>query len=135
MNRYCVIGRAESYGMATKENDWRVWGTRLRVHMKEHRIRPVTLAAKFGISEPAMRSWINGNRQINLSDFFTLCVAAKADPRQILFGGMGLSLEQKQALGQAVVSILEADTAAAPGYPELVKQLQQDINLRRSRNK
>ena len=121
--------------MASKDSDWKLWGQRLRTHMKEQRLRPVVVASRVGIEEPTLRSWINGNRQINLSDFFRLCAAVKADPRQILFGSVGLSAEQKQALGQAVVSILENDTAASPGYGDFVKQLQQDINHKRGQNK
>lgn len=125
----------ESKVLMVKDAGWGMWGRRLRAHMKEHKQRGVNLASKVGISESGLRSWINGNREINLSDFFNLCAAAKADPRIILFGNVGLTIEQKQALGQAVVEILEADPTSAPGYPKLVTQLQADINHRRTRNK
>ena len=103
--------------------------------MKEKRLRPITVAGRLSLSEPALRSWLNGNRQINLVDFFRLCAAAMADPRMILFGSVGLTPEQKQQLGQAVVSILENDTAVSTNYPQFVKQLQNDIDQKRGRNK
>lgn len=116
-------------------NDWRDWGQRVRVHMKERRLRPSGVAAKLDISEPALRSWINGNREINLSDFVRLCEAIKADPRQMLFGAVGLTAEQKTALGRRVVEILENDTAAHPNYPGLVRNLQNDLNHKRGKKK
>jgi transcriptional regulator with XRE-family HTH domain len=118
----------------TKNDAWKSWGIRLRVHLKEKRQRPVGLAAKMGISESAMRSWINGNREINLSDFMALCSAAGADPRQILFGSLGLTVEQRQVLGQAVASILDTDTAINVNYPGLVKSLQADLNTKRKKS-
>lgn len=88
------------------------------------------VAAKLGMSEPGLRSWLNGNRQINLSDFIRLCEAVKADPRQMLFGAPYLSPEQRQVLGEAVAHILENDTAANPHYPPFVKGLQRDMKRR-----
>jgi len=38
------------------------------------------------LAESTLRSWTNGNRQVNLADFMTLCVKAGADPALILFG-------------------------------------------------
>jgi hypothetical protein len=112
-------------------DEWKIWGQRIRVHMREKRLRPITVALKLGMSEPALRSWLNGNREINLSDFVRLCVAIKADPRQMLFGSMGLSPEQKQALGQRVVEILETDTASNSHYPKFVRSVQKDLTRRK----
>ena len=116
-------------------DEWKLWGKRIRVQMRERRLRPVAVAHKVGISEPALRSWINGNREINLSDFFRLCDAVRADPRQMLFGSVGLSEEQRQLLGQRVVQILESDTATNSHYPKLVRNLQQDLNNKRGKKK
>ena len=116
-------------------DEWKLWGQRVRIAMKERRLRPVAVASKLGIAESALRSWINGNREINLSDFIRLCSAVKADPRQVLFGSIGLSSEQKHALGQRVVEILEADTAVHPDYSGLVTKLQRDLASKRSKPK
>lgn len=116
-------------------DEWKEWGKRVRVQMKERRMRPGAVAAKLGIAEPTLRSWLNGSREINLSDFVRLCAAVKGDPRQLLFGSLGLSAEQKFALGQRVVEILETDTAVNPAYPHLVRQLQNDINGKRGKKK
>lgn len=116
-------------------DEWKSWGQRIRVHMKEKRLRPVNVAAKLDMSDSALRSWLNGNRDINLSDFVRLCDAIKADPRQILFGSVGLTAEQKLALGQRVVEILEADTASNSHYPGLVSKLQKDLNHKRGKRK
>jgi transcriptional regulator with XRE-family HTH domain len=79
--------------------------------MRESRLSTRLLAERLGMSESALRSWLNGNREVNVTDFFRLCDVAKADPRRILFGRVGLSAAQKRALGQRIVESLEADTA------------------------
>lgn len=112
---------------------WKSWGQRIRVHMREKKLRPVNVAASLEMSDSALRSWLNGTRQINLSDFFRLCDVVKADPRQMLFGSPGLSPEQRQALGEAVANLLENDTAVHPNYPQLVQRLQKDLTSRKSK--
>lgn len=39
------------------------------------------------MAESTLRSWTNGNRDVNLKDFVTLCNAAGLDPAVVLFGG------------------------------------------------
>jgi transcriptional regulator with XRE-family HTH domain len=114
-------------------NEWKLWGPRFRVHMREKRLSTRDLAERLRMSESALRSWLNGNREVNVTDFFRLCDVAKADPRPILFGRVGLTAAQKRALGQRVVEILEADTVALPNYPQLVQPLQRDLSRKRRR--
>lgn len=114
-------------------NEWKLWGPRFRVHMREKRLSTRVLAERLRMSESALRSWLNGNREVNVTDFFRLCDVAKADPRRILFGHVDLTAAQKQALGQRVVEMLEADTAALPSYPKLVQLLQRDLSSKRRR--
>lgn len=99
--------------------------------MKERMLSTEAAAAILGMSESALRSWINGNREINLTDFFRLCAAIKADPRQMLFGSPALSAEQRQALGEVVASVLENDVALHPNYSRFVDRLQKDLTKRK----
>ena len=115
-------------------NEWKLWGPRFRVHMRENRLSTRVVAERLRMSESALRSWLNGNRQVNVTDFFKLCDVANADPRRILFGQVGLTAAQKQAVGQRVVEILEADTASLPSYArQLVRPLQRDPSRKRRR--
>jgi transcriptional regulator with XRE-family HTH domain len=102
-------------------NEWKLWGPRFRAHMRENRLSTRVLAKRLRMSESALRSWLNGNREVNVTDFFRLCDVANADPRRILFGRVSLTAAQKQAVGRRVVEILEADTATLPGYSQLVR--------------
>jgi transcriptional regulator with XRE-family HTH domain len=129
-NRRNFCGVAQFVVMA---NEWKLWGPRFRVHMRENRLSTRGLAERLRMSESALRSWLNGNREVNVTDFFRLCDVAKADPRRILFGQVGLAAAQKQALGRRVVQMLEADTAALPSYPQLVQPLQRDLGRKRRR--
>lgn len=113
--------------MPWNDERWRDWGKRFRVLVKENGETLASVAEALGRSEPALRSWTNGNRQINLSEFFALCAAAKVDPAHVLFGRIGLSTEQKARLGELVVSVLESDTATHQDYPKLVRGLQRDL--------
>ena len=95
-------------------NEWKLWGPRFRVHMRENGLSTRVLAERLRMSESALRSWLNGNREINVTDLFRLCDLSRADPKRILFGQLGLTATQKKVLGQRVVEILEADTALLP---------------------
>jgi hypothetical protein len=66
-------------------DSWESWGRRLRQHVKDHEIKWEDVASELGVAESTIRSWLNGTREINLSDFVRLCKAAKADASQILF--------------------------------------------------
>ena len=114
-------------------NEWKLWGPRFRAHMRENRLSTRAVAERLRMSESALRSWLNGNREVNVTDFFRLCDVAKADPRRILFGQVSLTTAQKEAVGQRVVEILEADTASLPGYAQPIQPLQSDVNRKRRR--
>lgn len=65
---------------------WRDWGPRFRDLSRDKKISTRALAEKLELSESAVRSWLNYNREINLTDFFKLCAAGNIDPSQVLFG-------------------------------------------------
>lgn len=65
---------------------WLEWATRFREHVRDRKLRWAKVAEDAGVSEPTIRSWLNGHRKINLEDFFSLCGAVDADPVRILFG-------------------------------------------------
>ena len=119
--------------MPTDDQNWRKWGPRFKVLAKENGSSLADVAEKLKMSESGVRSWTNGTRQINLSDFFALCAAAKVDPSQALFGRVGLSVEQKAKLGELLTSVLETDSAIHPDYPAMAKSLQSDLKLRRKK--
>lgn len=76
---------------------WRDWGTRFRRACRDKQ-SPLTtkeVAERLDMAESSVRSWLNGTREINLSDFFLLCSAAGIEPASILFAvdsDHGLSL-------------------------------------------
>jgi transcriptional regulator with XRE-family HTH domain len=99
--------------------------------MREKRLSTSDLARRLGMSESALRSWLNGNREVNVTDFFTLCDVARADPRRILFGQLGLTAAQRKAFGRRVVEILEADTAVLPSSRQLAQPPQRAPSRKR----
>lgn len=95
-----------------KKAIWRDWGARFRKHCRDKKINNVFLADKLEMSESGVRSWVNGNREINLSDFFRLCTAASVEPSQILFGinednfiAISLAWEQADEQGKQLLRI------------------------------
>lgn len=82
---------------------WQGWGKRLKVHMKASGITQEAVAEKLEVTQGAIAHWLGGRREINLEDYFKLCIAAKADPRLILFGDEGdvrLAEVLREALAQ-----------------------------------
>lgn len=117
-----IRGRKYYRGMA-KDDAWTDWPIRYRNHVKEKGVRWATIAERMDTTEAGIRHWLNGTRQINLTDFFNLCDAADADPAIVLFGPGKLSDAQRKRLGAVVTSILEADTTANADYGELITHL------------
>jgi transcriptional regulator with XRE-family HTH domain len=68
-----------------KRRDWQDWGQRFQVEMKTKGLDTKQLAVRVGRAYSTVRGWINGSREINLSDFFLLCSAAGINPAAILF--------------------------------------------------
>ena len=61
------------------------WGVRFRQAIKIHGLNLAKVAERLDVHEATVRSWTNGHRDINLSDFLKLCTAAKVEPWPILF--------------------------------------------------
>lgn len=85
---------AYAYVMEDKEDKTPYgWGARFRQAAYQKGWSLATLAEEMvdengkPMAESSLRSWTNGNRDINLSDFLRLCGIAKLDPAVILFGG------------------------------------------------
>lgn len=83
--------RALPYASGVREKDKTPlkWGTRFREALKARNSNLAKLAEhkKVDRSESALRSWTNGTRDINLSEFLQLCDAAGIDPAVVLFAG------------------------------------------------
>lgn len=113
--------------MAEKHGNWSDWGKRLRAHVREtDGVTWAGIAKDLDQSESGIRHWCNGTREINLVDFFRLCAAAKADPAQILFGGIKLTDEHRKILSEAVITVLESDPAVLPHYAPLIRNITKD---------
>lgn len=72
--------------------DWRHWGARLKLHMKERGISQEAVAEKMDMTQGGFSHWVNGRREVNLGDFFRVCEIVRADPRDILFGETDTSM-------------------------------------------
>ena len=63
------------------------WGRRFREGSKRKGLNLRQIAERMDLAESTVRSWTNGNRDINLTDFLKLCEAAGLDPAVTLFAG------------------------------------------------
>ena len=109
--------------MANNVEAWKFWGRRLRNHLRESDSNLAELAEKMDKVESTLRSWTNGTRQINLSDFFEACQKAGADPAVMLFGHPIMSESLKKQLGNLAVSVFEADPSANPDYGGMITKI------------
>jgi transcriptional regulator with XRE-family HTH domain len=65
--------------------EWKTWGPRFRQQCRDKNLNLAKIAERIGLAESTVRSWTNGTREINLSDFFRLCAAAEIEPDEVLF--------------------------------------------------
>jgi transcriptional regulator with XRE-family HTH domain len=90
------------------------WGAKFRQAIKLKHLNLAKVAEKLSVHEATVRSWTNGHRDINLSDFLKLCTAAKVDPWPILFADVDeKALALLEAWRQADVSERKLLTVAA----------------------
>lgn len=68
-----------------KNRTWQQWGARLKIEMQAKGVTTQQIAARTGKAYSTVRGWINGSRQVNLSDFFLICNASGIDPAIVLF--------------------------------------------------
>lgn len=108
---------------------WESWGRRLREMAKDGGYTLASLGEKIHRAESTVRSWTNGTREINLSEFFELCEAAEADPSQVLFGAITMDPETQRQLGAIGQRVLAADPAASPTYGKMAKGLRKKVKL------
>ena len=118
------------YSHVPKNDTWKAWGKRFRIQAKEKGRSLAQVAERTDWQEVTLRSWTNGTREINLSDFFRLCEAAEVDAAHVLFGQIGLNAEQKKAIGTLVTSFLEADPSGTPGYSPVMDGIRADKKRR-----
>lgn len=71
--------------MAHANRDWRNWATKFREECRRRELSLAQVAERLDMAESTVRSWTNGTREINLSDFFRLCAVAEIDPQGVLF--------------------------------------------------
>lgn len=116
------------YSSRMKSNNdiWRTWGQRFRNARKEKGLSLRSCALKMELTEGALRHWENGNRNINLEDFFRLCEIADVDPCLILFGAPMLSPEMRESLnelGEVSRKLFLADPLSNPNYGSMMRRL------------
>lgn len=103
--------------MSHAKGEWRNWATRFREDCRQRELSLANVAERLDMAESTIRSWTNGTREINLSDFFRLCAAAGVDPRIVLFGSE--QPEQKVNPSNGKLDILErAWQVASPVWKE-----------------
>ena len=73
-------------GRKTDRTVWG-WGGRFRAMIEAKDMTLGQVADRFGKSESGLRNWVNGSREINLSDFVKLCASARLDPVMVLIEG------------------------------------------------
>jgi transcriptional regulator with XRE-family HTH domain len=81
-------GRPYAAGMKKSEKGAKTprgWGLRFRTFIRAKGLNLSAIAEKMGLAESTIRSWTNGTRDVNLSDFLRLCRAAGLDPASVLF--------------------------------------------------
>lgn len=82
--------------MATKRGP--EWGGRLRKHIRASGKKMGEIAELMDVAESTLRSWMNGTREINLSEFEALCAICEADSCTILVGRPALTDKEWGAL-------------------------------------
>lgn len=65
---------------------WTRWRDRLREKKADARMSDGKIAEAMSVSRQTVNHWLTGRNEINLTDFFRLCAAIKADPCEVLFG-------------------------------------------------
>jgi transcriptional regulator with XRE-family HTH domain len=78
--------RRPPYPVRVKEKTPLGWGARFREQIKAKGKSLGQIAEKLGLAESTVRSWTNGTRDVNLSDYLKLCAAAQLDPVVSLVG-------------------------------------------------
>lgn len=99
------------------------WGARFKRECQLARVSTRQAAEKIGQAESTVRSWINGTRQLNLTDFFRLCDAAGVNPGVVLFADVGKVLsawelaegEERESLALMAEAILARHGRRARG--------------------
>jgi transcriptional regulator with XRE-family HTH domain len=72
--------------MSKPDDPWRDWAARYRAEIKRRHKNLAKVAEALDVAESTVRSWTNGTREPNLSDFFAICRAGEVDPAMVLFG-------------------------------------------------
>jgi transcriptional regulator with XRE-family HTH domain len=83
--------RAALKAVSKEQPEPPLWALRVRSHIRAHRGQPGfqrdQIAAGVGVSPAQVGHWLNGRRDIFLSEFLALCNHLKVDPAVMLFGG------------------------------------------------
>lgn len=74
-------------------------------------------------AESTLRSWTNGTRDINLSDFFLICQVARVSASNVLFNAPLMNKETTAQISDAVARVLDADPATTPNYAKAARRM------------
>lgn len=97
------------------------WSERFRAHMRRHKLSQDHLGGQLNPqrTQATIGHWLRGIREINLREFFALCAAAGADPREILFG----EDSAEAALSTLRAKVLATKPDRSPDYGKFEKSL------------
>ena len=99
------------------------WASRFRELLREKKTSVAAVARAMGRPPAGVHHWVNGTREILLTQFLDLCRAAKLDPVIVLYGAGYIPAELREQVQGLTKYVLEADPSSKPGYPALSKKL------------
>lgn len=97
----------------------KTWQNRFKTLMEEHQQSQEAIANNMGVTQGAVGHWLSGRRDISLSTFFQLCMAAGFDPKYILFGDNGTVHAVKDSI---VAKVLTANPSSNEAHKEFVQK-------------
>lgn len=99
--------------------DWLNWGVRFRraMRLKGSSLRKLSTLPDAVAKEAGLRHYTNNTRSPTLADFFKLCEQIESDPREILFGPLAMTNQQRKAATEAVMQVMSGTAPETPKQP------------------
>ena len=72
-------------------------GAYLKAYMKEKGIRQSFIAEKINLSPQILGAMLNGQRKIEVTEFYAICSAMEADPTELAIGAGIYKVQQATA--------------------------------------
>jgi len=104
------------------KESWKRWGERFRILAKENGETLATVAENMGLAESTLRSWTNGTREVNLTDFIAMCIAARVHPSMVLFEGPPMDAETLRQINALAKVAFKSDSGIGPEPQTITKK-------------